>query len=63
MYAYMYVCIYVLYIAMASSMSEKYRTQALDTIPAVEMPCTLTNPYSQSLDWVRNTGNRININT
>ena len=47
---------------MASSMSAKYSIQALDTIPAVETPCTLTNPHSQSLDWVGNTSNRININ-
>ena len=46
---------------MASSMSAKYNIQALGTIPAVEMPCTLTNPHSQSLDWVGSTGNRINI--
>ena len=41
---------------------QKYNIQALGIIPAVETPCTLTNPHSQSLDWVGNTGNMININ-
>ena len=40
---------------------QKYNIQALGIIPAVEMPCTLTKPHSQSLDWVGNTGNMINI--
>ena len=40
---------------------QKYNIQALDIIPAVETPCTLTNPHSQSLDWVGNIGNMINI--
>ena len=40
---------------------QKYNIQTLGIILAVETPCTLTNPYSQSLDWVGNIGNMINI--
>ena len=43
-------------------MSAKYNIQALGIIPAVETPCTLINPHSQSLDWMRNTGHMISIN-
>ena len=42
---------------------QKYNIQALGIIPAVETPCTLTNPHSQSLDRVGDTGHMININT
>ena len=31
---------------------QKYNIQALGIIPVVETHCTLTNPQSQSLDWV-----------
>ena len=48
MCVYRYTCIYS-YIALCQ---QKYNIQALGIIPAVETPCTLTNPHSQSLDWV-----------
>ena len=55
------MCVYrYTYMAIALR-QQKYNIQALSIIPVVKTPCTLTKPHSQSLDWVGNTGNMINI--
>ena len=60
----MYICVYIDihiygYIALCQ---QKYNIQALGIIPAVETPCTLTNPHSQSLDWVGTLATRSTLN-
>ena len=68
MYACMYACMYYVYTCVCIYIYVygwlyvgKCNIQTLSTIPAVKMPCTLTNPHSQSLDWSGETNNRINI--